>query len=121
METQASSSMSFVPLIVIFVLFYFLMIKPQQKKAKEQRDMLGGLSIGDELVLTSGIICEVDSIPENKNYIFVKLGDKNVVRVFKDAIAEKYTEQLGSTQPKQANKDIKVSRRIGSKKDNKIN
>ena len=81
--------------------------------------MLGGLSIGDELVLTSGIICEVDSIPENKNYIFVKLGDKNVVRVFKDAIAEKYTEQLGSTQP-QTGKDVKLSRRIGSKKDNQV-
>ena len=82
--------------------------------------MLDGLSIGDELILTSGIICEVDSIPENKNYIFVKLGDKNVVRVFKDAIAEKYTEQLGSAQP-QASKDVKLSRRIGSKKDNKNN
>lgn len=81
--------------------------------------MLDGLSIGDELILTSGIICEVDSIPENKNYIFVKLGDKNVVRVFKDAIAEKYTEQLGSAQP-QASKDVKFSRRIGSKKDNKV-
>ena len=82
--------------------------------------MLDGLSIGDELVLTSGIICEVDSIPENKNYIFVKMGDKNVVRVFKDAIAEKYTEQLGSAKP-QASKDVKFSRRIGSKKDNKTN
>ena len=82
--------------------------------------MLDGLSIGDELILTSGIICEVDSIPENKNYIFVKLGDKNVVRVFKDAIAEKYTEQMGSAQP-QTNKDVKFSRRIGSKKDNKTN
>ena len=81
--------------------------------------MLDGLSIGDELILTSGIICEVDSIPENKNYIFVKLGDKNVVRVFKDAIAEKYIEQLGSAQP-QAGKDVKFSRRIGSKKDNQV-
>ena len=78
--------------------------------------MLDSLSIGDELILTSGIICEVDSIPENKNYIFVKMGDKNVVRVFKDAIAEKYTEQLGSTQPQTVSKDVKLSRRIGSKK-----
>ena len=121
MEPQASSSMSFIPLIVIFVVFYFLMIKPQQKKAKEQREMLGSLSVGDELILTSGIICEVDSIPENKNYICVKLGDKNVVRVFRDAIAEKYTEQLGSAQPQTASKDLKFSRRIGSKKDNKNN
>ncbi|MBR1429090.1 MAG: preprotein translocase subunit YajC [Rickettsiales bacterium] len=121
MEPQASSSMSFIPLIVIFVVFYFLMIKPQQKKAKEQREMLGSLSVGDELILTSGIICEVDSIPENKNYICVKLGDKNVVRVFRDDIAEKYTEQLGSAQPQTASKDLKFSRRIGSKKDNKNN
>lgn len=78
--------------------------------------MLDSLSIGDELILTSGIICEVDSIPENKNYIFVKMDDKNVVRVFKDAIAEKYTEQLGSAQQQTSSKDVKLSRRIGSKK-----
>ena len=82
--------------------------------------MIDGLSIGDELVLTSGIICEVDSIPENKNYIFVKLGDKNVVRVFKDAIAEKYTEQMGSAQSQTSNKNVNFSRRIGSKKDTKV-
>ncbi len=89
---QTASFTSFVPLIVIFVLFYFLLIKPQQKKALQRKKMIESLSIGDELVLTSGIICKIENIPANKDYIFVCLDDNTVVRVFKDAIADKYEE-----------------------------
>ena len=84
---------SFLPLLVVFVLFYFLFIRPQQKKAAQQKKMIESLMVGDELVLTSGIICEVDSIPVDKDYLFVRFNDKNVVRLFKDAIAGKYEEK----------------------------
>ena len=46
---------SFIPLILIFVVFYFLLIRPQQKKAKEHQDFLGGLKKGDEVVTSAGI------------------------------------------------------------------
>ena len=55
--------------------------------------MIDNLRVGDEIVLSSGIICEVDSIPKDKDYIFARLSDKNVVRVFKDAIMDKYKEE----------------------------
>ena len=84
---------AFFPLILLFVLFYFLLIKPQQKKAQQQKKMLEELKVGDELVLTSGIICAVENIPMEKDYIFVRLNDDNVVRVFKDAIMGKYEEK----------------------------
>ena len=90
---QKASLVSIFPILVMFVLFYFLLIKPQQKKAQQQKKMLEGLSVGDELVLTSGIICVIDEIPAGKDFIFVKLNDKNVVRVFKDAIVGKYEEK----------------------------
>ena len=92
MDAQKTSSgiISMFPIVILFVLFYFLLIKPQQKKAKEQKNMLDTLSVGDEVVLHSGIIAEVSEIPMNKDYIFVKLGDKNIVRVFKSAILDLY-------------------------------
>ena len=46
---------SFIPLILIFVVFYFLLIRPQQKKAKEHQAFLGGLKKGDEVVTSAGI------------------------------------------------------------------
>jgi preprotein translocase subunit YajC len=47
--------MSFIPLILIFVVFYFLLIRPQQKKAKEHQVFLGNLQKGDEVVTSGGI------------------------------------------------------------------
>ena len=91
---------SFIPLIMLFVLFYFLLIKPQQKKAQQQKKMIEGLMVGDDLILTSGIICEVDSIPLDKEYIFVRMNENNVVRVFKDAIMGKYEEKSASANTK---------------------
>ena len=46
--------MAFLPMILIFVVFYFLLIRPQQKKAKEHRAMLGALQKGDEVVTAGG-------------------------------------------------------------------
>ena len=53
MDPQKTSSgiISMFPIIILFVLFYFLLIKPQQKKAKEQKDMVDKLSVGDNVVL----------------------------------------------------------------------
>ena len=95
MEQQSAGLANFLPLILVFVLFYFLLIKPQSKKAKEQKEMINNLKIGDEVILSSGLIGEIDTIPSEKNYIFVKFNDKDSpVRVFKDAIQDKYTENV---------------------------
>ena len=48
--------MSFLPLIVIFVLFFFMIIRPQMKAAKEQRNMIAALQKGDEVVTSGGIV-----------------------------------------------------------------
>jgi len=53
---QGSGSLaSFIPLIIMFVIFYFLLIRPQQKKSKEHREMLGNLKKGDRIVTNGGI------------------------------------------------------------------
>ena len=53
---------SFLPLILIFVIFYFLLIRPQQKKMKEHKEMLSKIKRGDEIITAGGIYCKVSRI-----------------------------------------------------------
>ena len=55
---------SFLPMIVIFVLFYFMLVRPQQKKAKELQNMIAGLQKGDEVVTTGGALGKVSKLTE---------------------------------------------------------
>lgn len=69
---QPDPIMSFLPLIVIFVVFYFLMIRPQMKKAKEQRAMQEALQKGDEVITGSGQLGKVVKISDQ--YITLDIG-----------------------------------------------
>lgn len=69
---QPDPIMSFLPLIVIFVVFYFLMIRPQMKKAKEQRAMQDALQKGDEVITGSGQLGKVVRISDQ--YITLDIG-----------------------------------------------
>jgi preprotein translocase subunit YajC len=55
---------SFLPLVVIFVLFYFMLIRPQMKQAKEQKKMIDALQKGDEVTTASGIVGRVTKVGE---------------------------------------------------------
>ena len=55
----------FIPLILIFVIFYFFLIRPQQKKAKEHKQMIENLKRGDQIVTSGGIIATVDRVMDN--------------------------------------------------------
>jgi len=56
----------FIPLILIFVIFYFFLIRPQQKKVKEHKLMVEGLKRGDKIVTTGGILGTVERIIDNE-------------------------------------------------------
>ena len=56
----------FIPLILIFVIFYFFLIRPQQKKVKEHKLMLEGLKRGDKVITTGGIVGTVERIIDNE-------------------------------------------------------
>ena len=53
---------SFLPLILIFVVFYFLLIRPQQKKIKEHKIMIDNLKKGDEVITSGGIYCKISRV-----------------------------------------------------------
>ena len=80
-----STLISFLPLIVIFVLFYFLLIRPQTKKQKEHRAMVDALGNGDEVVTGGGVLGKVTEVgPE---FVTVEVADKVSIKVRKHTIS----------------------------------
>ena len=76
--------MSFLPIILMFVVLYFLMIRPQMKRAKEHKALLEGLQKNDEVVTNSGIVGKVAQIGDN--YIHVEVAPNTQIVVQKQAI-----------------------------------
>ena len=63
---EGSGIGQFIPLILIFVIFYFFLIRPQQKKVKEHKLMVEGLKRGDKIITTGGIVGTVERIIDNE-------------------------------------------------------
>tara|TARA_B100000886_G_scaffold322889_1_gene266239 strand:+ start:292 stop:579 length:288 start_codon:yes stop_codon:yes gene_type:complete len=72
----------FIPLILIFIIFYFFLIRPQQRKAKEHKKMVEELKRGDKIVTTGGILGTVERIIDNEK-IEVKISDDVVVEILR--------------------------------------
>ena len=77
------SLMSMLPIILMFVILYFLMIRPQMKKAKEHKTMLDGLQKGDE-VIAVGILGKISKIADN--YVSLEIADGVTIQVQKQAV-----------------------------------
>ena len=56
---------SFLPLVLMFAVLYFLMIRPKQKKQKEQREMISALTVGDEVLTSGGIVGKITKVSDN--------------------------------------------------------
>lgn len=76
--------MTFLPMIAIFVAFYFFLIRPQQKRAKETRAMLSALQAGDEIVIAGGIAGKVKKLTDN--YIDLEIADNVEIKVQRSAV-----------------------------------
>jgi preprotein translocase subunit YajC len=74
----------FLPLIIIFILFWFMLIRPQMKRAKEQKKMLSELQKGDEVITSSGQVGKISKIGEQ--YISLEIADGVVTHVQKQSI-----------------------------------
>lgn len=81
--------MEFLPFIVIIVLFYFLLIRPQQKRAKQARELQLNLQPGDKVMLTAGLFGTVTEVEESTTNIKVEVADGVVVQVVRQAVAQK--------------------------------
>jgi len=77
----------FLPLIFLFAIFYFLIIRPQQKQQKEHTAMLESLEKGDKIITTGGLHAEVVKVEED--FIKIKLNDASIVKLEKTFIVKK--------------------------------
>ena len=82
---NSSGFAQFIPLILIFVIFYFFLIRPQQKRVKEHKAMVQSLKRGDEIVTSGGIIGTIDRVMEDDR-IEVIIGENVKVQVIKTTI-----------------------------------
>ena len=75
----------FMPLILIFVIFYFFLIRPQQKRVKEHKAMVQSLKRGDEIITSGGIIGTIDRVMEDDR-VEVILGENVKVQIIRSTI-----------------------------------
>ena len=75
----------FIPLILIFVIFYFFLIRPQQKRVKDHKQMVENLKRGDEIITSGGIIGTIDKIMEDDR-IEVIISDNVKVQIIRSTI-----------------------------------
>ena len=82
---MSSNFAQFIPLILIFVIFYFFLIRPQQKKVREHKTMTQNLKRGDEVITSGGIIGTVDRVFEDDR-VEINISEGVKVQVIKNTI-----------------------------------
>lgn len=81
---------SLLPLVVLFVIFWFLVIRPQQMQAKKHKEMLNALTKGDKIITNGGLVAEV--VNAEGDFIKVKLNNDVIVRLDRAFVAKKYED-----------------------------
>jgi preprotein translocase subunit YajC len=84
-EGAAGGLMSFLPIILMFVVLYFLMIRPQMKRQKETRAMIEALSKGDEVVTAGGLLGKVTKV--NDGYVTLEIAENTEIVIQKSAVS----------------------------------
>lgn len=81
---SGSGFMDFLPVIAVCAVFYFLLLRPQQKRAKEQKAMLAALQKGDEIITIGGELGRVSKVGEN--YMSLEIAENVTVQIQKSAV-----------------------------------
>ena len=81
---------AFLPLILIFAIFYILLIRPQQRKIKLHREMLNNLKRGDKIITSGGIIGKISKVSDNKELI-VEISDDVEIKIAPGMVNDLYT------------------------------
>ena len=88
---SAGGLASFIPLILMFVIFYFLLIRPQQKKTKEHRDMVSTLKKGDRIVTSGGIYGQITAVEDTT--LTLEISDKVRIKLNRGNVASQVPNQ----------------------------
>ncbi|MGL9717267.1 MAG: preprotein translocase subunit YajC [Wolbachia sp.] len=87
-SSVGASFASFVPLILIGIVFYFFIIRPNHKRLKEHRKMIDQIKRGDMVVTSGGIVGEVGKVDETNAQFIIEIAPKVEIKVLKSAISE---------------------------------
>ena len=82
---QAGTLELILPLLLMFGIFYFLLIRPQQKKAKEHKNLVGSLKKGDEIITTGGILAKITDVDES--FLTCKIAENVEIKVQSHAVS----------------------------------
>jgi preprotein translocase subunit YajC len=85
-QSPAGAFGMFVPMIIIFGIFYFMLIRPQQRKEKERRQMIDAVKSGDRIVFSGGILGTVTNVKDN--VLVVKIADNVKIEVARGAVSQ---------------------------------
>ena len=77
--------LSMLPLVIIFVVFYFLLIRPQQKRQKEHKDMVAKMAVGDEVATGGGVLGKVTEVGDS--FVHIEIADGVKIKVQRHTIA----------------------------------
>ena len=96
---------TFLPLILIFAVFYFLLIRPQQRKVKQHKEMLSNLKRGDKIITSGGIIGTINKVADNRE-LMVEVSENIEIKIAPGMIADLYSmpEVQKKESPKQETK-----------------
>ncbi|MFP4393163.1 MAG: preprotein translocase subunit YajC [Desulfohalobiaceae bacterium] len=92
---EGNPLVAFLPLIILFVIFYFLLIRPQQKRAKQHREMLDALQKGDSVITAGGLYGRIKNLSEDA--ITLDLGNNMEVKVNRAYVSMKVDKKTGES------------------------
>ncbi len=115
-ESMDSGWMSMLPLIAIFAIFYFFLIRPQEKKRREKEDFVSGVKKGEDVVTSAGIFGTVKKINDSDNTVMLEIASGTEVKILKTAIADitsrsKKSSDVDTKQSKTKDQNRKVSKK----------
>ncbi len=95
---------TFLPLILIFAVFYFLLIRPQQRKVKQHKEMLSNLKRGDKIITSGGIIGIINKVADNRE-LTIEVAENVEIKIAPGMVADLYSmpELQKKEPPKQEN------------------
>jgi len=91
-EGSGDVLMRFMPLFLIFLVFYFLLIRPQQKKLDAQGALIKALEKGDKVELASGIVGTVAKVPDDGRYLILEIAKGTEIKVLRSSVAARADE-----------------------------
>ncbi len=82
---QGGSMMSLLPLLILFAVFYFMLIRPQLKQAKEHKNLVAGLNKGDEVATSGGMLGKIKEVGDN--FVLLEIAKETEVKIQKQSVS----------------------------------